>query len=333
MGLFSKTLQSNSAKIKVNELPTNGKPLDFNGAVGKFQVSDALPKTTIRVGEALEYKLTIKGRGNFNQFSNPLYPVQQEFRIASPITDNQLQAGIDGTRTISYMLIPKNEGTYTLPGVSFNWFDPVTGKYHQFNSISRQVEIKPGNVLTYISNVFQKDNTRVLSAFKVKDSYSPDVLLVKNTIFWLVVILLLLSLLPSWIYANNKKLKFVDPELAAQKGSAKVLKKYLKQAEAAALAVSSEFYPKAEQGLMRYLSDKYHISHRFSTREKIYQLRLKGLEEELIISLEKFLQSCQEARFMPGGFDETAIQTDLENLKKVIRAIIKQPDKIRKTAW
>jgi len=333
VGLYSKTLQSNQVKVKVNELPVQGKPLDFSGAVGSFKVSDNLVKSTVRVGEALEYRLIINGLGNFNQFSNPVYPPQQEFRIASPLTDNQLQAGIKGTRTIRYLLIPRNEGKFIVPGVSFNWFDPISGTYQIFNSNPVQVEIKPGNVLTFISNVFQKDNIRSLSPFNPKAGYSSQILLINNSLYWLIVFLIILSLLPSWVYANNKKLKDIDPELAAQKGSARILKKYMKQAEAAALEVSREFYPKAEQGLMRYLSDKYHVSHRFSTREQIYQLSLKGLDPELILSLEMFLKRCQEARFMPGGFDEAAIQTDLENLKKIIKSFIKLPDKIRKPGW
>ena len=330
IGFYSKTLQSNSVKIRVNDLPAINKPADFSGAVGSFKVSDAILKTTVRVGEALEYKLTISGSGNFNQFSNPVFSPQQDFRIASPLTDNQLQAGVSGTRTITYLLIPRTEGSYTLPGINFNWFDSASGTYQSFKGRARQVEIKPGNVLTYISNVFQRDNTRVLTTFAPAAAYKSKSLLINSTFFWIIIILILLSLIPSWLYANHKKLQETDPELAAQRSSGKILKKYLKEAEASALANSSDFYPKAEQGLMRYLRNKYHISHRFSTREIIYQLSVRGLEPSLVLSLENWLKRCQEARFMPGGFNAEAIQADLENLKLVINAFIKQPDKIRK---
>jgi hypothetical protein len=295
--------------------------------VGSFQVKESIRKNMIRVGEALEYKLIISGRGNYNQFSNPAYPVQQDFRIASPITENQIQAGISGTRTITYLLIPKREGSFTLPGVSFNWFDPVTGSYHFFQSTSRKITVKPGTVLTYLSNVFQRENIRSLSPFNPKASYKNKVILFSSAFYWLLIILVLLSILPCWWLANRKKLLETDPELAARKSSDKVLKKYLKEAEAAALSHSKDFYPKAEQGLMRYLSDKFHISHRYSTNEKIYQLRFKGLDNEMVSNLEEFLKRCQEARYMPGGFDSDVLDIDLENLKVVIRSFIKQPDK------
>jgi hypothetical protein len=333
MGLYSKTLQSEPAKIMVNNLPATGKPLDYSGAVGRFKVTDKLSKNTIRLGEALEYKLIINGKGNFNQFSNPAYPEQQDFRIASPLTDDQIQAGASGTRTINYLLIPKREGTFTLPGVDFNWFDPISGSYQGFHSNSVTVIIKPGNVLTFISNVFQKENIKVLSSFNPKQGYTSQPILAGSTLYWLLVVFVLLSLLPSWWIASNKKLKHIDPDLAAQKGSARVLKKYFKQAKQAAEAGSQDFYPKAEQGLMKYLSDKYHISHRYSTAEKIYQLRLKGLDEELIESLEGFLKHCQEARFMPGGFNELTLFSDLEDLNKVIKSFIKLSDKTMKLKW
>ncbi len=333
MGLYAKTLQSETVRITVKELPVTGKPNDFSGAVGKFKVYDQLGKNTIRLGEALEYKLIINGRGNFNQFSNPVYPLQQDFRIASPLTDDQIQAGVNGTRTINYLLIPKSEGTFTIPGVRFNWFDPVSSSYQSFQSKPVKVTVKPGNVLTYISNVFQKENIRMLSPFNPGEKYSSQTLLADSTIYWLLVILILLSLVPSWWMASNKKLRDIDPELAAQKGSARVLKKYLKQAEKAAQEGSQEFYPKAEIGLMRYLSDKYHIRHRYSTAEKLYHLRLKGLDEELVSNLEGFLKRCQEARYMPGGFNQNVLLSDLDALTKVIKSFIKQPDKVNKFKW
>lgn len=333
MGLYRQTLVSEPVFINVVDLPKAGKPDDYSGAVGAFKVSDRMEKTSIRIGEALEYKLTITGKGNFNQFSNPVYPLQQEFRIASPITNNRIQAGVSGTRTISYMLIPKREGSFTLPGVSFNWFDPVTAKYQYFSSSPITVEIKPGNVLTYISNVFQKDNIRTLTPFVPKQSYKSTLLLVKSPIYWLLAILILLTLLPSGWFAYQRNLKYSDPELATQKSSERILKKYLKQAELAAQTASNEFYPKAEQGLMRYLSDKYHIPHRFSTQEKLYHLHLKGIDNELIGNLDTFLKHCQEARFMPGGFSEQGLAADLDFLKKVIRDFISHSAKTKKRFW
>ena len=333
MGLFTKTIQSEPVKVKVNELPLDGKPLDFSGAVGRLSVSDKIDKTVIRVGEAFEYKLIITGRGNYNQFSNPGYHELQDFRIASPLTDDQIQAGVNGTRTIRYLIIPKREGKFTLPGVSFNWFDPISGSYQGFYAKPVAVEVKPGNVLTYISNVFQKDDVKLLTPFAPKQAYTSQSLILNSSIYWILVILVLLSLLPSWWYAGKRKLKDTDPELAALRGSAKVLKKYLKQAEDAVRNVSKDFYPKAEQGLMRYLSDKYHIPHRYSTQEKIYHMHLKGLDEELIQSLEDFLKRCQEARFMPGGYDEVVLHKDLEALKKIIRGFIKQSGNTKKGMW
>jgi len=325
MGLFTEALKNAPVSITVNPLPEAGKPLDFSGAVGSFQMKESLKKSNIRVGEALEYTIILSGKGNFNQFSNPSYPEQQDFRIASPLTQNRIQAGVNGTRTITYLLIPKREGTYTLPGISFNWFDPLSGRYHTFQSQSRSISVKPGNVITYLSNVFQRDSIKQLTPFSPQESYKSDVILLNRVWYWLLIVLIVLSILPSWLLTRTRKLKDTDPEAAARRSSDKVLKKYMREAELAALAYSQGFYPKAEQGLMRYLSDKFRIQHRYSTNEKLYQLRLKGLDNELISKLESFLKRAQEARFMPGGFDRAALDVDLETLKQIISAFIRQP--------
>lgn len=323
MGLFTQSLQSESVSINVKELPLDNKPPDFTGAVGSIKVSESMEKSLVRIGETLEYRLIISGNGNFNQFSNPEYPAQQSFRIAIPVTENKVQAGVSGTRTIIYTLIPKHEGKYKLPGVSFNWFDPAKESYQSFKSVPNNVEVKQGNVLTYISNVFQKDNIRTLTPFNPKHEYKSSKLFINSPLYWMLTVLFILSLVPSWLYSRNKKLKDTDPDLAAQRSSDKILRKYLKQAEKSAMDYSKEFYPHAEKGLMRYLSDKYHIPHRLSIQEKLYQMRLKGLDEELIQKLEEFLKRCQEARYMPGGFNEQVLSEDLIALKRVIREFTK----------
>jgi hypothetical protein len=333
MGLFTETVQSKMQSVTVRDLPAGGRPDNFTGAVGSFRVSDNLGKSQIRVGEAIEYKLTISGRGNFNQFSNPEYASLQDFRIATPIAENRIQAGISGTRTITYLLIPRREGSFTLPGISFNWFDPASGTYRSFQGQPRRVTVKPGNVLTYLSNVFQRESTLTLTPLQPRLNYRSQQVLIQSAWFWIPAILILLSLLPSWWFARHSKLKQTDPELAAQRSSDRVLKKYLRQAETAALEQSQEFYPRAEQGLMRYLSDKYHIPHRYSNREKIYQLRLKGLDNDLVTRLEAFLQRCQEARYMPGGFNSAGLNDDLATLKSVIASFIRQPGSLKPRRW
>ncbi len=327
IGLYAQTLQSNPVLVTVRDLPKPGKPADFSGAVGSFKLTDSLDRTALRIGEALEYKLTISGRGNFNQFSNPEYPAQDEFRISTSATNNDIQAGVQGTRTITYALIPKTEGQFTLPGISFNWFDPDAGTYKSFRSAPRTVTVKPGNVLTYLSNVFQRDTSISLSAFNPRSDYSNRSIYVHSLLYWVATICAALTLLPSWLYARNRKLKETDLELAAQKGSARVLRRYMRQADQSTQNASPDFYPQAEHGLMRYLSDKYRIPHRFSTAEKLYQLQMKGLDSALITELEEFLNRCQQARFMPGGFNREQVSEDMETLKKIIRVFFRQPRK------
>jgi hypothetical protein len=291
--------------------------------VGRFQLSDRLLKPVIRLGEAFEYNLVISGKGNFNQFSNPEYPDLSNFRTSSPLTDDKLQAGIQGSRSIKYLVIPRQEGRFELPGIRFNWFDPSDQKYHSFIAKPLPVEVKPGNVLTFISNVFQKDMIKTLSEFQPRSVYQNRKLIINSVFYWLVIIIILLAYIPSWLIARRNKTQEIDPDLAAMQGSAKVLRKYLKQAESSAKASSQEFYPQAEAGLMRYLSDKFKVPQRYSTSEKLYHLRLKGINEELIVELESFLKRCQEARYMPGGFVSSVLSNDLDTLRTIIRSFIK----------
>ena len=65
------TISSKTLPVEVNPLPEAGQPANFTGAVGSYTVEAASNKHKIETGDAVHYKLTIRGKGNFPLITAP----------------------------------------------------------------------------------------------------------------------------------------------------------------------------------------------------------------------------------------------------------------------
>ena len=57
-------VESNPLTIDVKPLPSTGKPLDFSGAVGSFNMASEIDRTELKSNEPINLKVTISGKGN-----------------------------------------------------------------------------------------------------------------------------------------------------------------------------------------------------------------------------------------------------------------------------
>ena len=141
-------LKSSPVKISVTPLPEEGKPADFGGAVGSsFTMSGKLDKTDITTDDVLTYKLNISGSGNLKLFEAPLMALPNGLSVFDPVITDTITGRtttISGTKTIAYTITPKTAGDYTIPAMSFSYFNPQTGKYTTLSTEPVKVHVKQG---------------------------------------------------------------------------------------------------------------------------------------------------------------------------------------------
>ncbi|MFD1552373.1 hypothetical protein DNU06_10925 [Putridiphycobacter roseus] len=128
---YRREANSNTLKIKVKPLP-KGAPKDFNGLVGKFDMTHDISKTTLKPGDAIDFKIKISGKGNMNAFDDPVLSIPNDFEKFDPEIKNNVNyssTGIAGSIAYNYVLIPTFYGDYTLPAYSFSYFDIADKKY------------------------------------------------------------------------------------------------------------------------------------------------------------------------------------------------------------
>lgn len=317
-GYLNKDLRSSGGAIVVRPLPRDKQPLGFGGAVGNFKVTHSISKTELALGEALTFTLKIQGRGNFNRFSAPVFTAGKGFQASSPVVMDNLKAGIEGSRTYYYTLIPQTKGELRLPALPFVWFDHDQGEYRNFIMPEQVINVKAANVLSYLNRIWEPQAPRTMHPKLKRDSYPVYKAYASQAWYWVLVLMILVLCGFVSVLSYEAKLKRKSPELYAQKQAGRILQKYMKHATSAAQSLSTEFYPLAERALFEYLATKYKLANHLSTDEKLTCLRDKNIPPELIAEMQGFLQSCQQARFMPEADRAINLQEDLALLQKII---------------
>ena len=75
-----KNISSPSISVDVNSLPA-GKPLDFSGAVGDFNLSASINTNEVKANEAVTIKLILSGTGNMKLISSPEVDFPSDFEV------------------------------------------------------------------------------------------------------------------------------------------------------------------------------------------------------------------------------------------------------------
>ena len=81
--------------IHIYPLPT-GKPADFSGGVGEFNISSSINSKELKTNDAITIKLGISGTGNLKLISNPEIKFPDDFEVYDPKVDNQVRLTREG---------------------------------------------------------------------------------------------------------------------------------------------------------------------------------------------------------------------------------------------
>lgn len=124
-------INSNTVEINVKDLPAEGKPPGFAGAVGNFEL-DVVPSspTTLRVGEVLTVEIGIEGTGNFEAVTPPPLSSKEGWRTYEPrvAQENRGFGTEPGRRSYTQVLVPE-KNLKEIPPYILTYFDPVQGTY------------------------------------------------------------------------------------------------------------------------------------------------------------------------------------------------------------
>jgi len=307
-----KSLLTPQIGIEVQELP-EGKPDDFSGGVGDFNISSSINSTNVKTNDAVTIKVVISGIGNFKLITNPEVKFPENFEVYDPKVDNKFKLtnnGLTGNQVIEYLAIPRDAGDYKIPPVTLSYFDINTHSYKTLTTegYDLHVEKGKGDASQTIANFTNKEDLRVLNEdirfIKLQDAklHKKGATFFGTPKYWLWYLLPLL--LFGLLFALNRRRIAENANVAKMKNKKanKVAAKRLKQAEKLLRGNQKEaFYDEVLKALLGYTGDKLNIPVSELSKDNIREKLLNhGVDEGLTQEFIDTLDNCEFARFAPG---------------------------------
>jgi hypothetical protein len=329
----NKRVSAGAKTINVRALPEAGKPIDFTGAVGKFDFKAIPSKTTLKNGESLDLVVSVTGTGNLKLFTLPKPEVPNALEMYDAVHDEKVNtplSGMNGKVSDSYTIIPQYKGDYVIKPLHFSYFDLGSGTYKTISSSEIKISVLDGptqNTDTVSTATVGKNKIEKTEQFKYIDlktelvSSKKDVFFGSNKFYGL---LLLPFLLLPLIILFKKKKEAIDSDVFGNriKMNNKLAKKYLGEAKKQ-INNKEPFYVALEKAMHNFLKAKLHIETSEMSKDNIQELLLsKKANPEIVNDFISLTENCEVARYAPSS--STTIQQDFDKAVIIISELEKQ---------
>ena len=121
------------AKVDATEVlsvPTEGRPADYRGAVGRYRIVTQATPTAVSAGDSITLNIGIEGTGPMELVQAPPLSELQSLTADFKVADQSLAGFVqDTTKLFSTTIRPRREGITQIPAIPFSFFDPDTGNY------------------------------------------------------------------------------------------------------------------------------------------------------------------------------------------------------------
>lgn len=135
-------LVSPETTLTVLPLPAEGRPEDFNGAIGRFTLEVKAQLTDVEPGDPITLTMTVQGTGNFDRVDPPALSGNGEWKTYTPTTRfTPGGAPGQGSKVFEQAIIAKDPTITAIPPLSFSFFDPETRQYQTLHSAAIPLRI------------------------------------------------------------------------------------------------------------------------------------------------------------------------------------------------
>lgn len=119
--------RTEAVPLDIRAVPETGRPANFQGGVGRFQLEAMLDTGTAVVGRSLTLTIRLSGNGQPQASGHPVWTPSEDLE-AYPAKDVWTSKWRNGelvtTLERRIVLVPRKSGKVLLDSVRFSWFDP-----------------------------------------------------------------------------------------------------------------------------------------------------------------------------------------------------------------
>ena len=323
----TKTVKAGDLSINVKDLPEQGKPSNYSGAVGDFKLSVDASRTSLEANESTQIKVKIAGKGNLKLLSVPELSLPSALEKYDPEYTDDVRVnreGMNGSVSNSYTVVPRYAGSYPVNPIEFTYFDPNSKSYKTLNSDPFDLTVEGSSVLpnTSASAPIVEKNTPTSSGFK-SNAYQTSLVTIvtspwfeSNTFYIILALLVIIGFTINSII-NALKANLGSSDQGTKKALPKKIKVLLKRAEKLAKEQNPEFYSIASEilfsGLEKYSGVDLSTASKQEREEKLQTL---GADTNLIERINAINDRILLVRY--SGSASAPFEEDLKVLHKII---------------
>jgi hypothetical protein len=312
-----KSITINPVPITVLPLPEEGRPADFSGAVGQWNLEVTAKPAEVAVGDPITFTIKISGSGNIDTVPTPKLGALNEFKTYEPTaktTKDDLNT--TGERVIQQVLIARSTEIKQLPEVRLTYFDPVARAYKTATQAPIKLVVKAGSGGQ--STIVSGGNR-----LRPEEKLGQDIVYLKGDLgpvpsatpfcatptFWALNTMPVLALLGG-IGWKKRSDKF--------RGDVAYARRVRAARDARKLLVAATNYDEVQHAMQNYLGDRLNIPAAGITASIAEeQLLPRGVNGELAADLKACFEICDTARFA-GGSANTSLAATRENVERLI---------------
>ena len=315
--------------VQVDPLPA--KPAGFSGGVGRFNISAQLTKKEVKAGDPVTLRVVVGGNGNLKLIKQPEVNFPKDFdKYDAKVTDKTklTSTGVGGNMIYDFLFVPRNQGTYTIPAVSFTYSDTGLNAYKTIKTQPFKLVVDKGDGNSTSADYdAQKDNDiHDIMSGKCEQRQVGNFFF-GSTSWWISLLLPLIAFIVLLVIFRKRALDHADAVKMRGKKANKIARKRLKKASKLMFQGKSEaFYDEVLRALWGYVGYKLNIPVEQLNRDNITEkLQSHQVDDATIGKFISALDTCEFERYAPGdasgNMEKTfnSAMTAIEEIEEVMK--------------
>ena len=324
-----KNIKAPGISIQVDPLPQ--RPADYSGGVGKFNISATLDKKEVKAGEPITIRVVVGGVGNLKLLKQPIVNFPKDFdKYDAKVTDKtRLTAnGVEGNMIYDFLAVPRNQGKYTIPAVSFTYYDTSSNGYKTIKTQAFELNVDKGDGNSSSESSDFSSQDKDIHALKLGKSKLHDIddMFYGSFGYWTSLLVPLLAFIALLIIFRRRAIENADIVKMRSNKANKIATKRLKKAHLLMLkGKQGEFYDEVLRALWGYVSYKLNMPVEQLNRENIREkLMAHNVDDATIEKFTTALDECEFERYAPGdaaGNMNRTFESAMTGIMKIENAI------------
>lgn len=294
-------------ELTIEPIPTEGRPPDFNGAIGVYSITTSAKPTEIPVGDPITLSLSIRGAGSLERLTPPrldqVAALTRDFEVSSDIPAGRIE---NDRKFFAVTIRPLREDVKQIPAIPMSYFNPATARFE--TALSRPIPItvttavrlalpeSPQSDLAQGAGVLAPLVETTEGLFPNYDR--PEAVLANQsaslgTGVWVLLLVMPLAYVATWIVQSRSARLRNNEALRRRSQALGAAKKLLQSPQA-------ESPGTVRAAVMGYIADCCNVPAGGLTRSEAVRLAAsRGLPRDVTERLDRFIEDLEYAEY--GG--------------------------------